>query len=289
MSNLEYVKFVGNRQISWDASSLEAFKRCPTLYNYRYLQEQRPSIQDAASGFGTLWHKCLEIYDTCLFNKLSSEEALKEAVSYAVKNSLQLKPEEDSNRNYFTLIRGLVWYHNIYKDSPLIPIDIGGAPALEIRLETPIPNTDYKFVAKFDKIAADDDGKIFIVERKTSKKDIEEYRKGLSPGIQTTAYLWILEQVFGIKAKFIVVDLFQTLVEKPNFGRIYLHKNEEQIKEWFDSALYYINLADNMQKTSFWPMNEATCKWCDYRDVCSSKPRIRKDVLKHYYTKPEKQ
>lgn len=142
------------------ASRLKTYRRCPRLHQIRYELGYRPVVESEALRFGTLIHAGLESWW-----RAESTDRLSAAIS-AVQHCAD--PYERARAEVL-----LVGYHHRWQDEPLTAL------AVEVEFTAPLvnpatgaPSKTYALGGKLDVIAQHADGRVFIVDHKTSSEDV---------------------------------------------------------------------------------------------------------------------
>lgn len=290
MTEINFSKFDGDRQMTWDASSLDNLHRCPRYYKYSVLDGYRRGMA-TTTNFGTAYHNSIEEYDRQLLQG-SWEFAQRAAVRAAFKNGQGLpthaergdkKEGDDNGRTGEALMRAVVWYTEQFKNDPLKTAQLpDGTAGLEVRFEVPISGTEFRLSGRIDKLAYMDD-ELYIVERKTTAQALgPRYFGNYSPNTQVTTYIWALRNFLGLPIQGVIVEAMQTAVNFSRYGRAIQRRTEAQLEEYEQAMRYHIAEADRFQREGFWPMNESACGnygGCTFRDVCARPPAQRPDWL----------
>lgn len=284
LNTLEFIKFDNGRQLIWDASSLDAFKRCPRYYQYNVLQGWRPRETVENLAFGTALHGGVETYDAAIFSGVKHADATNLAVAEAIKLGEPLKTSKDTGRTLETLTRAVVWYAEQFRDDNVrTAVTPDGKPALEIRFEVPIPGTAYRFSGRIDKLATINN-ELYVVERKTTDAALSDwYFDRYSPNTQVSAYVWALSEFLGVPINGVMIEAFQTGVSFTRIQRGIAHRTRDQIAEFVKNTATLINHAEEYHNTGFFPMNESACMiygGCKFRPVCERPEQVRPEWLK---------
>lgn len=288
MSEIVFAKFgPERRQIVWDASSLDAFHRCPRYYQLNVLEGWRSKFGGAATSFGTGLHDSLEVYDRARLDGLSVDAATAVAVAHSLKHGPGLRAasasEKDNARTPEALTRAVVWYAEQFRgDAIKVATLPDGSAAIETRFEVPIAGTQYRFSGRLDKLAWLND-ELYIVERKTTAQSLGPwYFNMYSPNTQVSAYVWAARKFFGLPVAGVIIEAFQTLVSGTRIGRSIQTRTQAQMEEFEADMRYYVGQAEAMHDAKYFPMNESGCGsygGCKFRPVCSQPPSRRAQWL----------
>lgn len=298
MSEVTFTKFEGDRQLIWDASSLDAFCRCPRYYKYNVLDGWRGG-GNTATDFGSALHSCVEDYDKALVGGAEWKDALRAAVRTAVKLGASLpsyvprgaeKVKGDDNaRTGEALLRAIVWYADQYRfDTMSTAVLPDGSAAIEVRFEVPIEGTPFRLSGRIDKLAWMDDG-LYIVDRKTTATTLGPWYFGYySPNTQVDTYIWAVSKFLGLPVQGFIVEAFQTAATFTRISRGIMQRTPEQLAEFEQDMKAAIGQADLNAAANYWPMNRTSCGsfgGCKFREVCARPPRQREEWLSSDYVK----
>ena len=97
---------------AWDATALRLFMTCPRRFFYKQVEGWRPRPRPQVPGephahvhldFGTMWHACVELYDTMRLQGSDHDEAMDHALRYALTQSWDLERGEPWGGQVMTL------------------------------------------------------------------------------------------------------------------------------------------------------------------------------------------
>lgn len=269
-------------QWAWSATTLDWLQACPRLYYYNMILGLRPKSQKDDITFGLIYHAALEEYDRAQSRGASHEEALDIAMQLALKQSWGWT-SESNDKNRATLIRSVVWYLEEFRTEtdPLRTVHLSdGRPAVELsfRLElTP------KIVLSghLDRVVEYTDGQ-YVADRKTTRSALSAYYfNRYDPDIQMSLYTFASKVAYHAPVRGVIVDAAQVGVKFTRFARGFVHRTDDQLKEFIEHTTFWIGQVPSM-KAADWPMNTASCQrygGCTYRSVCSRSPHVRKSLL----------
>ena len=284
------LKFIDGRQIRWDASSIETFLTCPKLYHLSYLQGYRPAFPALAANFGRAVHRGIELLDEARHGGQVRGAATLHALTGMIEEYGQsLRDCPDGAWNLEAATRAVVWRAEEYWNDTLTTSTMpDGSAALEVRFETPIPNTEYRVSGIIDRLA-DYQDEVFVIDTKTTKQALgQNYFKYYEPCNQVMVYLWVTRRLLGLPVKGMIIDGVQTGVSFTRFGRQPFYVDDSRIDEWFDSLLVHLKHADEYAAANHYPNNFASCAnkgGCKFRAVCSQPLAQRKYWLNEDFVK----
>lgn len=279
-------KFEGPLQKVWDASSLDSYKRCPRYYQYSVIERWRfKSGEKVASHWGTGFHHGVEHFYTAKFKGLEHDACIDYALvalgKWLEENHLA---ETDNARTGATLYRAVVWYADHWKDEPFTTeIMFDGTPALESRFEVPIPGTDLRLSGRLDRVAQWGELPVLIDHKTTGKALNKYYFDMYKPNIQTTAYAWAHNKLFGVIPT-IVIDAVQVAVTLNRFARATIDFTQAELDEFEKDMKIWVNQATELN--DYFPKNETSCSMfggCYYLRVCKQSPEYRQIWLESDY------
>lgn len=64
--------------------------------------------------------------------------------------------------------------------------------------------------------------------------------------------------------------------------------NEANLEEWRETTIYHCKLLESYIRLNHFPMNHASCKFCEFREVCKEPPNLRERMIEaKFIQKPE--
>lgn len=181
-------------RLVWDATTLASFARCPLQYYWRYVQGLVPSGTSEAIAFGTACHVALATWHECRDVGKAYEAGAR-----------HLDAEAQTAYSRAALFRAIVWYAETYRSDLVIrKHEHKFMLPLEIRSPSGEP---YWIAGSFDALGESRDGAIWVVERKTMKRETV-WDKYL-PSTQLYTYAWAARRMFD-RFGGIVVEAIQT-------------------------------------------------------------------------------
>lgn len=213
---------------------------------------------------------------------------------------------EHKAKDRVQLIRALVWYTEEQKESALKPI------ALEAHPERPTPTwkeaaVELPFLVPFTKIGGvpyflcgwwdsvkqlgGPDGPAFVTDYKTTKNSLgADYWRGWQPNVQVDLYDLVASRYSPVPVDGVGIEAIQVGVGRDgegwvrfgyrNYSRSPAHREEfaQELTVWFAMAASY-------SQNAYWPMNRASCKLCEFKDVCNMVPEQRGNYLAEHFTR----
>jgi hypothetical protein len=304
-------------QLAWDATSLQSFMSCAARYDMEIRRGYRLKGNTVHIDWGHFLHGSLEAFDHALLAGMDKEDAMYEALDWALKatgqelwkhktkgtlrNELDKShdPEEwerlwvpwgseDEKKTRQTLIRAIVWFADEQAGNVQPYAFPDGTPAIELSFRIPLPTRSAKgepflLCGHLDGMALLGD-ELFIRERKTTKTTIGAYYwERYSPNVQVDTYDlagWLLFP--DLKISGVMMEAIQTAVEFTRVARQPLYHTKARREEWLKRVLEIIAEAEKCAENSYWPMNTAACNLnggCPYQRVCRADPSQRERIL----------
>lgn len=198
----------------------------------------------------------------------------------------------DPNKNRLTLLRTVVWYLLQFEDDPVETIQLSnGKPAVELSFRFNLgiqsrSGEDLLYCGHFDRLVEFQE-RTYVLDRKTTKHTIQqEFFLQYSPDNQFSGYIAGGNVVYHKPIFGLIVDVAQVAVGFSRFARGLVERTPDQIDEWFESAGFYIQQAQDFAEKNFWPMNDKSCHkyaGCEFRMVCSKAAAQRPQWLANAY------
>lgn len=203
----------------------------------------------------------------------------------------------DPYKNMWTLCRSIVWYLDVFRNSPLRTVTLSnGKPAVELSFYFPAGDLNgipFAFCGHLDRVVTSDadGGRASIHDRKTTKGQLNaRYWAGFNPHNQFTLYtaagtIHYSQPTFGI-----TVDAAQVTVNATAYERKFIPYPPALVDEWLAEANVWISLAYRYAEMGVWPKNDKSCGsygGCPFIPVCSKSPTFRQRWLEADF-KPER-
>jgi hypothetical protein len=282
-----------NIQFAWDSTSLGWLKQCPRMYQYFMIEGWRGRTGQVHLDFGIWFHQALEVYYKLRAQGESHDDSVHQVTQLMLQETwLDGKPwthDFKSNKNRETLVRSVVWYLENWKDDPaktLVLDDGTAAVELTFKMELdygPEDGTNYLLSGHLDRIVTLGDD-TFIMDHKTTEKTLSaNYFDSFKPDNQMTLYTVASQVVFHTPVKGVLIDGVQVLVGGTNFARGVTYRNPEEIEEWLADTSVWLRQAEAFAEEDYWPMNDKSCRFCTFREVCDKSPSMRPRMLESHF------
>lgn len=262
-----------------DNTALSMYKSCPEKYRLGILEGYRPNAISAPLSFGSAWNDCTEELEK---NGLPS--AIRKAYTFPLTFG------GDNRRTRWTLIRGLVWYHETYKNDIFKTLILpNGKPALELtfRVELPVElksasGVPVYYTGHIDRVVTYM-GQVYAFEKKHTVSYLtDNYFARYEFSAQIMGYVFALNSLHQLEAAGAVIDSVSFAVNSVKTGRKVVQRAMEHVPEWLADTFYWIAQLDNSLYTGYWPRNTESCNMysgCQFREVCYRRPGARQAVL----------
>lgn len=285
-----------------DNTALQAYMRCPREYWMSMVLHRRPKGKSAPLVFGTAWHKALEIH----YRSNGNRDLVHLAVAQAWEG-------HDAADDYRTLNRVLLEYDKYVKHyGPPGREDaktLGSGADAVVEMSTNAQGDDllHPWAGKIDRII-ELNGLYYIEDHKTTSRFDKNYFRQFDLSNQMMGYTYLGKQILpNLNIVGVRINLLHVLTEKSAFHRQLFTFSPPQIKEWtvnsnhwmarlardyeqvkadIEAGLY--DPAVDLAPPSFpGHYGDDGCSrkfgMCAYHPVCSSSPKIRKDVLEREF------
>jgi len=265
-----------------DSTKIRCFKTCPRKFFYNYVLHWRPDAPNIHLEFGTAWHLAKEH----LFNHGWTDAHVEEAYAiflshyrkfFSEQDDLNLQPKDAGNAH-----KALKEYVKEYRYANEKFTVIGSEVAGRVKL-----SEDFDMSVKIDLVLADEFGKKWILDHKTSGRDSPTYDEAYYLSDQMFGYTNALFSMFPheeVKGAYVDISVLRKTGNLHK--RLPLVRNFKQMQEWHSTILYWAGLlrveyqqlsneieddAFNAEYLSAFPKNTESCTMygrCPYMSLC---------------------
>lgn len=192
------------------------------------------------------------------------------------------------SKHRVSLLRMVAWFCDTQHETEgLQPYAFpDGTPAVELQGVTPVGrkapggDDDYLFVTNIDELATWR-GRHYILDTKTTKNPLNPaFFRQFAPHSQLDLY-----DLFG-SILYADLDIAGTAVRgiqvTKTGGAIatrLITKTEGQREEAWRDLNYWLDQAEALAATGYYPMNRASCRGCDFAGICDMDPEYRARTL----------
>jgi len=304
-----------------DSTKLKAWMACPRRFQLGYLQHLEPAGATSVHlQFGKAVHAGLEILENELAAHFGIETALLDALEETRRlYPMDAYPDEPAKTTE-SIARVLVWYaEQFYRGED----GLETAPALrpvaneqpfcisldalvqagsiheghlrQAGFSSPAELPRVSICGRFDSLVEGPAaGEFSIRDRKTTTRSMTPwYFNQYQPNVQISLYTWIARQIWPKRhIKGVIIEGIQVGASYCRFIRKEFKPWPEVLEEFLVSMLIAIRQMDeagifNGPAPALLPPNEAACMSdgmpCSYRQLCSTHPRIRQEIIASAY------
>jgi len=251
----------------WDATKIDALKRCPAYYEYVINGRYAPKGGNVHLAFGGAFAEALATYHQAD----DPEEGLRQAV----RGLLATELPHDPIKNRETLVRSFVWYVDEYATDEVYRLPDGSA-GVELSFEIDISD-DVIFCGHLDKVIRID-GDLYIADQKTSKTALSSwFFRQFEMSDQMAMYSFAAKHLLGSPIRGVIIDGVQITLGYTVFQRSTVHYPLEKLEEWLEDTLWHIEQHDGVPRRRW-----TSCGLyggCRMRSVCTQVPSLREHYL----------
>lgn len=300
-------------QYAWDSVSLTTILACPRRYQLGILRGLTPNKPSYAIAlvFGILFHKGCEFYHKAVAAGADHDAAVAESVrlllaepataTLPIDDDIEEKtashdPDEDDGidlrnskiRTRYYLFRALIWYLENYRNDPCKTIILpSGIPAVELSFRVPLQidvlGQNLLLCGHIDR-GVEFNGYLYAGDYKTTKSITKQWQQMFELSHQMTGYNVAGNVIFDQPTKGCMIDGVALQVGAVKFGRSFTTRTSGQVGEYFDLLRYVRDKAILHAETQSYPMNTASCYFCEFKDICSQPPEFREQYIKQHYS-----
>lgn len=286
-------------QFAWDSTSIKIAEECLRKYQLKMLLGWTPRNNSVHLKFGGWYASALESYYKYLADGMSPEDAEIEVVHEALTETWEFDLDDDgepipdtgqpwaSDHNTKTrenLIRTIVWYLDQFgeDDSCTTVILANGKPAVEYSFQL---DADDGIVLSghLDRLV-EYGGKHYIMDQKTTGSTISaRFFDQFKPDTQMSLYTFAGKAIWQLPVKGVIIDGAQIAVGFSRFERGFSFRDDAELNEFYDNAMFHIELARKATREQHFPMNTSSCNLyggCQFRNICNKSPHVREQFLK---------
>lgn len=302
-------------QFAWDSVSLTSFLSCQRRYKYIVLDGLVPKAPSYAIAleFGILFHSAAERYHRFRAEKYPHQQALEGVMHWLITQpEFQALPTDDDIeemkdatdedddgitfrnskvRTRYHLARAVTWYLDHYETDPLKTIILPtGKPAVELSFRLPLPievaGHDMLLCGHIDR-AVEFNGSYWASDYKTTKSLTRQFFDTFELSHQMTGYSVAGTAILDKPVKGVWIDGIALQVRGVKLARAPTTRSAGQIREYFELLEDVAERAERAYDTGHYPMNTASCYFCEFKTICKQPPEFRdKHINMHFERKP---
>jgi hypothetical protein len=274
-------------QFAWDSTSIALAETCLRKYFYKMIEGWTSEARSMHLIFGGHYATALEHYYKLIALGASSTDALRSVVKEVLENTWDREKNipwdsGDPIKNRFNLIRTIIWYVEQFEDEAIEVIKRGdGTPAVEYSFRLPVDN-GIILSGHIDRLV-NYSNNIYVMDQKTTKQTISpRWFDQFKPDIQMSLYTFAGQVIYNLPVKGVIIDGAQIAVGFTRFERGFTFRAQAELDEWYDTTLGTIERARAATREGKFPMNRMSCfnyGGCEFRNICSRSPEVRKQFL----------
>jgi hypothetical protein len=263
--------------ISLSPSTLDLIQSCMRAYSYSKIKKLQPRRKDSALDFGGLFHKIVHPY---YFGRIPPEFQKEHHFTHPYSKLIGL--------NYRQLVEACV--------------EIGRRYSLLTDLEIEERNECLELFAEYATFYANDgwrtleveqpftvnlyeDDSIIIVFRGVMDLFVDIPSRGSVPvdhktGSRDSVNSLLRNQFIGSSFVFGTNQFIENKVlrvKNEKFRREAHYYDDDQKLEWYDTAVFWGKQLAHYIEHDFYPMNNSSCRFCNYRKLCETPPSAREN------------
>lgn len=302
-------------QYAWDSVSLTAFLSCPRRYKYTVIDGLVPKAPSYAIAleFGILFHSAVEYYHRRKAEGFDHQFSVNQTMGWLVNDpafvalptddeidEMKDATDEDDDgitlrnskvRTRYHLARAVVWYLDHYATDPLKTFILpSGKPAVELSFRLPLPievaGNPMLLCGHIDR-AVEFNGSLWASDYKTTKSLTRQFFDTFELSHQMTGYAVAGKAILEQPVKGVWIDGIALQVRGVKLARAPTTRSAGQVKEYFELLTDVAERAERAYDTDHYPMNTASCYFCEFKTICKQPPEFRdKHINMHYERKP---
>jgi len=301
-------------QYAWDSVSLTSILSCPRRYQYTIAEGQIPNSTSYAIAlvFGILVHKGIEYYHLAKARGDDHDAAVHMAVrqlsdhpmtaTLPIDDDVEEMKEDQADdddgitlrnskvRTRYYLFRAVVWYLEHYaEDKMQTYIQANGLPAVELSFRVALPislsnSHPVLLCGHLDRVVTFNDN-LFNVDYKTAKSLSRQNFEMFDLSHQMTGYNLAGGIIFDQPMKGTWIDGIALQIGQAKFARHLTKRTVGQMNEYLHLVSFATELATKCATEQYYPMNTASCYFCEYKAICRQPPEFRDRYLAQHFTK----
>lgn len=288
-------------QFAWNSTSVKLAEECLRKYYYTMIEGWQSPHLSVHLRFGQHYATALEHYHKHVAGGMERDEAVVEVVWEALRDTWDRPLDEDGNetegepwdggdhlKTRGNLIRSIVWYLDHFSDDAAKTVILADAsPAVELSFTISVDD-GIVFAGHLDRLV-EYAKHIYVQDQKTTKSTISaRYFEGYSPETQMSMYTFAGKMLYNTPVNGVMIDAAQIAVGFTRFERGFTFRTEDQLNEWYDDTMVYIERARAATRERYFPMNRTACGnygGCPFRAVCSRSPSVRENFLEGQFVR----
>ncbi len=217
---------------------------------------------------------------------------------YIETNWLYDSTSEQLVKDVCQLVRslgGVASYHprsgNAYRAHLRMPEWANGVRSRIIKKVVKLPYTEQAVCIKVDAPRNLYVTENYILTHNTTGTTITpRFFDGFNPDTQMSLYSFAGKAIFGLPIKGVMIDGAQIAVGFTRFERGFTFRDDAQLTEWYDTALYNVERVRTATRDNYFPQNASACGnygGCEFRHICARSPAVRQNFLRGDFVQGE--
>lgn len=290
-----------NRSI--DNTALAQYMECPRKFYYgMVLNRRKGGLSKPALAYGTTWHTILETH-----YKTGGDA---KAVRDAAITSWQPHDNPDDHRTLERALKAYVGYLNRWgshdDDSKGNGATVGfpSNPVVELATEIWWPGALHPYAGKIDRVF-ELQGLYYVEDHKTTSALGSNYFYQFDPSNQMMGYAVLAQELTGLPIAGVRINAHGVLKTQDKFERKIVTYSQPRLAEWklnynkwiarLEASLGLLNDAQHLDTPAEFEeallasfphqFNACAAKYgmCQYAEVCTSPPHLRKRIIEFEY------
>lgn len=316
--------FIAGTQIqyAWDATSIDAGKKCPRYYQYTIIDNWQAKQANIHLRWGLEFHSALEDYEHFKADGSKHDDALHYTLLALFERIQGWEPQakegvrSEELKTKENLVKTVVWYLDHYEyDAAKTVILENGKPAVELSFafelgfdpdagrkthwkansigipeEIESDSQKYMLCGHLDKIVRFS-GDLYVMDHKTTTSTPSgSYFAMWDPNNQMTVYTIASQTIMNSPIKGVIVDAIQVASTFSRPVRGITYRSSARLDEWLKDLQIWLRTFERYAEEGYWPQNDTACTMyggCRFREVCSKSPQVRDAYLKSKFTQDQ--
>jgi hypothetical protein len=272
-----------------DNTMRKAFVSCPESFNRRFVECIQPIAPPSVDlHFGACFAKAMESARKAFYfePRVGQAEAIEEGVEAGVAAWGAFQGPAASNKSLPRLIGAIRYYFQQW------PLGEDGLEALGVEcsfaIELPIMHPDrlpthdgvqrnIKYAGRYDMLAKDSNGRLYVVDEKTTSRLGDSWIAQWDLDSQMTGYIWSVKNQLENKNAEVMAQIRGVSILRNDYGHAECNivRSAHMLDQWYDQLVwdvYRMVAAYNFQRFDKALSSACTAygRPCDYAMLCKS-------------------
>lgn len=274
-------------------SQIDSFHQCPRKWTFKYIDKIDTDEQNIHLDYGSAVHKGLELaFLELKDNNMLSDQEMLQVVETLSHDYQYGDPKEELYKLAIEDMHRLINYQGFYqkiKDKEVVGVE----DEFDLKIPTLFSGEEVEINIKgfIDLIYRDNDGKLVVVDHKTSKKKFDKNKR--RNNLQIPIYFMAIKDKYGEYPKSGIYNFTKLNSSQESLFAEKVTPEQEQLMDKRNPKEIWAKDPETSRKEiiqTFKDMNNKKarkvakpsrlCFWCEYKTICSSasnwKPREKK-------------